>query len=174
MQGSLDHPPLVVCQHRLKLALLFMLFGGLAAALGLGAWISTFLKSAVWAYLGLSFLAPLALGSAVAAAASGWSFLHPGTITLDPVGLTYRAYWYARRHRWTDIAEFVVFAPSSRARTPGCVFVDGYAGHPIGRGVSGRHASFGHAWEKSAVDIVALLNEAKEKWGGGSAPSPST
>lgn len=170
MQGSLDHPPVVITQHRLKLALLFGLFAGLTVVLALGAWISSFLRDAVWAYLGLSFLAPLALGSAAAAAASGWSFLHPGTLTLDPEGLTYRAYWYVRRHRWSDIAEFVVFAPSSRTRTPGCVFVEGYTGHTIGRGVTGRHASFGHGWEMGAADMVEMLKAAKEAW----SPPPSS
>ncbi|MDE2500029.1 MAG: hypothetical protein KGL56_07535 [Alphaproteobacteria bacterium] len=165
MQGSLEQPPVIVTQDRLKLALLILLFAGLTVMLGLGAWISSFLRSAVWAYLGLSFLAPLALACAVAAAASGWSFLHPGSITLDPEGLTYRAYWYVRRHRWRDIAEFVVFAPSSRTRTPGCIFVEGYTGHQIGRGIAGRHASFGHGWEIGAADMVELLKAAKETWG---------
>ncbi len=156
MRDLLDHPPAVVVQDRAKLLLRFAVFAALTAATVFSTVLCNALKDEIWSLLSVSFLAPIALGCCVAMLASGWSLFRPATLSLDAQGLTYSAYWYARTYRWNEIAEFVVSAPN-RLRSPACTFVASHAGR--------RFASFGGGWEMAPEDVVALLDEAKKKWG---------
>ena len=148
--------PAAITQHRLKLALRFIVFAVLTAAAVFSIVLCTAIDDPIWPLLSITFLAPIALGSFAALLASAWSLAQPATLTLTPDGLTYAAYWYARCYRWSDIDAFFVSAPS-RLRSPACAFVEGTAGR--------RFVSFGGGWEYSPEDMVALLNEAKEQWG---------
>lgn len=154
--GTLDHPPVVVSQYRLKLALRLFVFAALTAATVISTVLCSALKDAVWVLLCVTFLAPIALGAFIAMLASAWTLFRPSTLTLDENGLTYAAYWYARFYRWSDIAAFFVSAPN-RLRSPACQFATSYRGR--------RFASFGGGWEMAPEDVVALLDEAKAKWG---------
>lgn len=154
--AALDHPPTVVTQHRLKLAVRLAAFAALTAATAVSTVLCSALKDEIWALLSVTFLAPIALGSLVATAASVWSLVKPATLTLDETGLTYAAYWYARTYRWSEIAEFFVSAPN-RLRSPACQFAETRAGR--------RFASFGGGWEMEPEEVVKLLEEAKKKWG---------
>jgi hypothetical protein len=156
MRPSLDHPPAVVLQDRAKLLLRFFVFALLTALTVISTVLCSALKEQIWALLSVSFLAPIALGSFVAMLASGWSLARPASLSLDAQGLTYSAYWYVRTYPWKEIAEFVVSAPN-RLRSPACTFVASHAGR--------RFASFGGGWEMAPEDVVALLDEAKKKWG---------
>jgi len=155
--GPLDHPPVIISQHRLKLVLRFVVFAVLTVATVISTVLCSALTEPVWALLCVTFLAPIALGAFVAMLASTWTLVKPSTLTLDERGLTYAAYWYARFYRWSDIAEFFVSAPN-RLRSPACQFTESRAGR--------RFASFGGGWELAPEDVVALLDDAKAKWGG--------
>ena len=157
MRDLLDHPPAVVVQDRAKLLLRFAVFAALTAATVFSTVLCNALKDEIWSLLSVSFLAPIALGCFVALLASGWSLFRPASLSLDAHGLTYSAYWYARTYPWNEIAEFVVSAPN-RLRSPACTFVASHAGR--------RFASFGGGWQMTPEDVVALLDEAKKKWGG--------
>ena len=153
MVGPMSAEPVIITQDRLKLALTFLVLAGLAAVLAVGAAIASYLRAELWAYLGVTFLAPLALAAAVAAAAAAWSLYRPGSLMLDEHALVYRAYWYERVYRWSEIEEFYVSTPTSRSRVPACALK------------SGRHVSFGRAWPGDAGDIVEHLNAAKASAG---------
>lgn len=152
MVGTMSTEPVTIRQDRLKLTLTFTVLAGLTAVLAAGAAIASYLRAELWAYLGVTFLAPLALAGAVAATAAAWSFYRPGSLKLDDHALIYRAYWYERVYRRSDIEEFYVSTPTSRSRVPACALK------------SGRHVSFGRAWCGDASDIVERLSAARARW----------
>jgi hypothetical protein len=135
----------VIRQSRPKLALLFVLFSAFTVVLAFMTFVSVYLPD-LWAYLGVAFFAPVGIASAIAAASSGLSLAQPGTLTADESGLCHRSFRHERRYPWADIAEFIVFAPTSRLRSPGCRLVDGVPGR--------RFVSFGRSWEKTPEEIV--------------------
>ena len=142
----------LLSQSRPKLALLFVLFTALAVVLAFMTFVSAYLPD-LWAYLGVTLFAPVALASVLAAASSGLSLAQPGTLTADANGVCHRTFRHARRYAWNDIAEFIVFAPTSRLRSPGC---------RLAEHVAGRHfVSFGRSWEKTPEEIVEVLKGEK-------------
>lgn len=146
----------VIRQSRAKLTLLFVLFSALALVLAFMTFVSVYLPD-LWSYLGVAFFAPVGIASAIAAASSGMSLAQPGTLTLDESGICHRTFRHERRYAWSDIAEFIVFAPTSRLRSPGCRLADGVAGR--------RFVSFGRSWEKTAEEIVEVMKGAKARIG---------
>jgi hypothetical protein len=145
----------VIRQSRPKLTLLLVLFTALTLVLAFITFVSAYLPD-LWSYLGVVLFAPVGIASAIAAAASGMSLAQPGTLTLDETGICHRTFRHERRYAWNDIAEFIVFAPTSRLRSPGCRLADGVAGR--------RFVSFGRSWEKTAEEIVEVLKEEKERF----------
>jgi hypothetical protein len=141
-------------QHRGKLAFTFLLFAAMTVVIGVGAWICSFLRDALWAYVGVSSLLPLALACGFVAVMSGMAWLQPATLTLSEDGVCYRTFRSERRIAWSEIAEFFVLPKEGYLRSPACFLVEGR-----------RCVSFGRAWEKSPEEIVEALKEAKEKWG---------
>lgn len=146
----------VIRQSRPKLALLFVLFSALTLVLAFMTFVSVYLPD-LWSYLGVVLFAPVGIASAIAAASSGLSLAQPGTLTADENGICHRTFRHERRYPWSDVAEFIVFAPTSRLRSPGCRLADGVAGR--------KFVSFGRSWEKTAEEIVEVMKGEKEKSG---------
>lgn len=133
-------------QSRTKLTLLTVLFAGWAVAFGFCAVISAYLDG-LWPYLSLSLLLPLALAGAFAAVMSGLSWIAPATITAGENGMVFASWRGEQRFAWDRVAEFTVFSPASRLRSPGVELKDG----------TPKFVSFGRNWEQSAEEIVAKL-----------------
>jgi hypothetical protein len=142
----------VIAQHRGKLALVFGLMAVLTAVLGFAAWLSSYLREVLWAYVGVSLFLPVAAACLVISGLSLWALLQPATLTLDESGVVYRSLWRERRIGWEAAEEFFVLPPEKRLRSPACR-------------AGGRVVSFGRSWERTPENIVALLAAAKEKWG---------
>ncbi len=148
--------PIVISQSRLKLAVLFVLFAALSVVLAFLTFTRGFIPH-VGAYPGVSRCAPGGIAPAIAAGAGGMSLWQPGTLTADDRGVVYRNWRHERRIAWNDVAEFVVFAPGSRLRSPGLQLKDNVAGR--------KFVSFGRNWEKTPEEIVEGLRQARPQSG---------
>jgi hypothetical protein len=142
----------VIRQHRGKLALVLLLMAVLTVVVGFAAWISSYLRELVWAYLGMSLFLPVAAACFVISGLSLWALLQPATLTLDESGVVYRSLWREQRIGWDAAEEFFVLSPEKRLRSPACR-------------AGGRVVSFGRCWERMPENIVAVLQAAKEKFG---------
>ena len=138
-------------QSRTKLATMTALFAAWALVFGFFA-VVTALLDGLWPYLGLSFFTPLALACIVGAASTALHLANPATLTADEDGVVFRTHRSARRIAWSEVADFIVFSPTSRLRSPGCELKDG----------ARKFVSFGRNWEKTAEEIVEALNVVKD------------
>jgi hypothetical protein len=141
-------------QSATKLALLTALFAAWTLVFGFFAVVTAFMDG-LWPYLGLSFFAPLAIAGAVAGVSSGLGLAHPATLTADEGGIVFRTYRHERRIAWSAVADFIVFSPTSRLRSPGCELKEG----------APKFVSFGRNWEKTPEEIVEALGEQRKKHG---------
>ncbi len=146
-------------QSPLKLAVLIVLLAALTIVLAFVTLISSYLPH-LWSYLSISLFVPVGIASAVAMIVNGMSLLRPGTLTIDETGVIFRNWRHERRYTWNEVEAFIVFSPQSRLRSPGCLLKSG----------TRRYVSFGRNWEKTAEEIVEMLNGAKEKFG----PAPTS
>jgi hypothetical protein len=142
----------VITQHRGKLALVFVLVAAMTVVVGFAAWLSSYLREAVWAYLGVSLFLPVAVAGIAVTGMSLWALYQPATLTLDENGVVYRSHWHEKRLAWGAVEEFFVLSPEKRLRSPGCR-------------AGGRVVSFGRSWERTPENMVAVLAAAKEKFG---------
>lgn len=139
-------------QSRTKLALVAVIFAAWTLVVGLFAVISAYLDG-LWPYLGLSLFAPLALAGAVVAIMTARSWMAPATLKADLSGFSLITWRGEQRLGWDAVESFIVFSPTSRLRSPGCVLKAG----------AKRYISFGRNWNVSAEEIVEALEEARTR-----------
>jgi hypothetical protein len=139
-------------QSRTKLAALTALFAAWALVFGFFA-VITALQGGLWPYVGLSFFTPLALACIVGAVSTALHLANPATLTADDHCVVFRTHRSERRIAWSEIADFIIFSPTSRLRSPGCELKEG----------ARKFVSFGRNWEKTAEEIVEALEEARKK-----------
>ena len=167
MRGTLERPPIVVVQTRLKLVLTTLLSAAAAAAFGWS--LSTDLVSATWVYVIMLINAIFfTLGAALSALAIIW----PASLTLDESGLTWRNLSRTVHFEWNDFAYFRLWAPRPFADVNQAAFVyaDDCPKHRIGRKLTRNIGSFGLCWELSPSELVFLLDAARTHW---SRPKPA-
>lgn len=139
-------------QSRPKLALVFALTVAAGLVLAFFAFISAYFPG-LWAYLGISSFAPLALACAVAAVKNAIALLHPAELRAGETGISFKTAQRELHFPWDAIEGIIVFSPTSRFRSPGLELKEAVNGR--------RFHSFGRNWEKSAEEIVEKLQAAK-------------
>lgn len=138
-------------QSRVKLALKLVLTGGLALALGFAGFVVMHFPG-FWAPLGLAIFVPLALAVAVSAVFTGLALANPAVISAGPNSVSVATHRGKREIAWQDIAQFCVFSPASRFRSPGL---------ELKAPVNGRRfVSFGRHWQAEPETIVNALQQA--------------
>ena len=158
MQGTLDDPPIVVQQDRLKIFLVLLFAIGMTIFSFLMLWTGT-AKSLTWAYIMSVWFVILTLIVAV------W-LLRPWRLTLDRSGLRRSTIWRATHYEWNDFSGFVTFSPSLFLRQPGGLLSKSCPKWRIGRRFAGDLVTLGSCWEMSPSEIVELLNRGLQRWGG--------
>jgi len=161
MRGTLEHPPIVVSQTRLKLVLTTLTSAAAASAFGWS--LSTDLVSETWVYAIMLVNAIFfALGAVVSALAIIW----PASLTLDESGLTWRNLSRTVHFEWNDFAYFRLWSPRPFATVNQAAFVyaDDCAKHRMGRKLTRNVGSFGLCWELKPSELVVLLEAAHSYW----------
>jgi hypothetical protein len=154
MLGTLQNPPIILAQDRVKLSLLLIAgIGFVALILTIGIARSVFLT-----YAGLVLFG---LGSMLVA----WSIVRPATIVLDQSGIAYRSRMRTVQYEWQDFAEFFIWSPRWPVKFAGFVYSETSRRDRIGRAINGGIGSFGGSWELPVSEMVDLLNQAHGRWG---------
>jgi len=169
MQGSLEHPPVVIRQSRLRLGLL----GAIAAAFTLyTAWNLMSVGTHDIVYLGFDFgrigtLAVYATGFVLCALGGGFvimAFIIPDTLTLAPEGLTWSGMTRVMRLQWEDVSFFETNHATAGRRTH-LVFYNLSDQYMIAhRNKTRDYGALGSNWELPPDRLVELLNAAKAHW----------
>ena len=161
MRGTLEQPPIVVRQTRLKLVLTTVF--GVAATLAFGWSLSTDLVNESWVYVIMVINTILfALGTFMSVLA----IIRPGTLTLDETGVTWRQFARTTHFDWKDFAYFRLWSPRPFADVNQAAFVyaDDCPKHRLGRKLTRNVGSFGVCWELSPSELVFLLDAAHTHW----------
>jgi hypothetical protein len=128
MLGSLENPPIIIRQDRLKLIVMAFACALFAVAAVLVAPSS---RNSLVAYLfsagfGLGFLLFIFMAT------------NPGTLVLEPRGLTWKTWLRTFTRSWSDFSKFVAFTPPrSFATQPGCLFAETYRFGHVGARLMG-------------------------------------
>lgn len=141
-------------QSRMKLAIALVLTGLAALVLGFFGFVTAYLPG-LWAYLGVSLFAPLALACALTAVKTAVFLSKPSSLHIDDSGVVWTNARQTRRFGWDAIAAPHIFSPMSRFRSPGVELKEAVNGR--------RFISFGRFWETSAEEIVEALEKAPSK-----------
>ena len=156
VEGSLDDPPIVLRQHRLKCVL--VCFAGLVAAS-----ISAFLVASSSA-VALHYFVPTLIG--LIGVTSGVKAIFPGMLILDADGVVWRRWFWTIEFRWSDFRRF-------RAVPDGEKQVEADISLGMRRRLGWRRflpglwgpVNLGNSWELPAACVAAVLTEARARWG---------
>jgi hypothetical protein len=99
------------------------------------------------------------------AAVTSYELAFPAEMTLEPGGVTCRTLWETQHLEWDDVEQFVVRHASENSSrelvmynlSPRYVWEHPHMRSPFG--------AFAAEWELAPLDVVKLLNSAKERWG---------
>ena len=141
-------------QSRRKLALVAVSAVVAALLLSVFTFLSTYFPG-LWAYMGASLFAPLALAAAVTAVRAAMALAHPAILTTDAQGLLHVTGGRRLYFAWSEIEAFTVFSPTARFRSPGMELKTPVNGR--------RFISFGRNWEKSAEEIVEAIRQERDR-----------
>lgn len=150
VEGTVDDPPIVIWQDRLKVSAMSLALAVLAAifyGMGSGSAARVF-----W---------PILLG--MTAALFGWMAIVRNCLILTPEGLTWRTAFHTFNYEWSDFERFVVAL--GRTKMVAGVLSESYKRrqswfwHWTGRWM------FGGFWELPQQQIVDVLNRARTHWG---------
>jgi hypothetical protein len=151
MRGSLNDPPIVIGISRIRVFIVPVIAAAIGFLLPVG--LRGSLKLSIFTAL---FFFALGLCYCV------WQLVRPGCLTLAPEGLTWGSGAKARSWRWQDFDYFQV-RPFFGMNVPACRFSSLYNG-PL-RNMAGGQGMFLGAWEIPGKDVVALLEDARVRWG---------
>ena len=150
MIGSLDNPPIVIRQSRLKIGLMALLSAVLASFLYL-LFHAGLLKGSPYPAEGL--IAVFSLGVPFLA----WLFLNPETMIVGPSGIVWSGWRKTIRYRWDDLDNFFVWYGPYLYNRVGVTFSKSYLGFL-------KEGTLGQFWELRPAKMVEILNQAKKKW----------
>ena len=153
LEGSLDDPPIVLRQDRLKLSLLCL---GLTVVGGLILLIPVRVYSA-WH---LIFLGLLGLGVVTFGAMA----VRPATLILDPHGLSWRHAFRTVEYSWSAFARFYVLSRPRRFTVVVGEFTHEGPPKPAWRRYLTGSLELGSFWELPAQRVADVLNEARARW----------
>jgi hypothetical protein len=152
MQGSFEHPPIIVGIPKAKIGATFAIAAAVAILTVLVPQVPTFVEFPAWLFVLLS-------GGALATAP---------LLIISQEGLLRRSILGKDSWAWEDFDRFEVYQmPFLGITSPGCYFSQAYIRRtqpipdpltPADKGV------IGALWEMPAPELVALLNEARERW----------
>ncbi len=149
VEGSLDDPPIVLRQDRMKLVALCLIFAVLAALM---------FCIEPWEPPIARFFLPTLLGAG--ALLFAWCAIFRATLTLDASGLVWRTGFRTVKYEWQDFTGFFVDFFNWQ-KYVGIEFSTRYKKYRPGRLNTGYLGSF---WELPAQKIVDVLNEARTRW----------
>ena len=157
MRGTVENPPIIIEQDRIKLGLSLVIAAG-GTLLSAGRLWAGAGKSEHLEYFLVFLFGALSLYLI-------YALFRPGRLILAPAGLTWHTGIRTFRYSWDDFASFVIYKPRIFSRQPGYVSADGSQANKILQGFMGGTDSFGPCWKESTREIVDLLNEARARWG---------
>lgn len=153
VEGSLDDPPIVLRQDRLKLSLMclaFLVVGGLLLLVPVRTY-------SAWHLIFLGFLGLGAVMSALMA-------ISPTTLILDPRGLVWRTAFRTFDHPWSDFAGFRVSPRRGLWTVVKVELSDAFRAKSRWRFLLKGGVELGSFWELPPQRIVDVLNEARARW----------
>lgn len=153
VEGSLDDPPIVLRQDRLKLSLLCL---GLTVVGGLVLLIPV----RVYTPWHLIFLGFLGLGIVTFGAMA----VRPATLILDPHGLIWRQTFRTFAYPWSAFARFRALSRPRRSTVVVGEFRHEGPPKPAWRRFLTGNAEFGSFWELPPQRVADVLNEARVRW----------
>jgi hypothetical protein len=157
MQGSLDAPPIIIRQSRLKLGLTVLTEAALTAFC---YWLFE-----IATHDGTVMGGVILIGLALLTIFQAWTFLNPGSLEIGPDGVLLRTGLKIARYDWADFDGFVVvYGRSIFSRYPSAVFSKD-CDKQSALGALWGGASMGSQWELGATEIVNLLDKGLAKWG---------
>ena len=152
-EGTLDDPPIVLRQDRVKLSLIALCFMLLATFVcstgsplhnnGTLFWTSFF---------------------GVVTGCFGWKAVMPGTLALDPAGIVWRTSFRKVKYEWNEFSDFRTYSIKGLINPVLGDFSGNRKSHRIWRNITGGPASFGAFWELPAQTIVDVLKKARSHW----------
>ncbi|MDO8976839.1 hypothetical protein [Reyranella sp.] len=153
VEGSLDDPPIVLRQDRLKLSLICL---GLTVVGGLILLIPVRVYSA-WHLIFLGFLGlGIVTGGAMA--------VRPATLILDPHGLIWRPTFRTFEYPWSAFARFYVLSRPRRFTVVVGEFTHEGPPKPAWRRRLTGRLELGSLWELPPQRVADVLNEARSRW----------
>jgi len=153
VEGSLDDPPIVLRQDRLKLSLMFLACAAVTGLLLLPPWG----PNSTGRLVALGFFG-------LCSAISGLMAARPSLLILGPDGLTWRAMWRTFEYPWSAFARFYVF--SRKGWLHGVAAELAHEGPPKAawrRFLTGS-LDLGSFWELPPQRVADVLNEARARW----------
>lgn len=156
MEGSLDDPPIVLRQRRLKQV-------GTCLAGLVAASISAYLVASTSA-AALHYFVPILVG--LVGVTSGVNAIFPDMLIIDANGVVWRRWFWTVEFQWTDFRRFRAspegekqveadISLGMRRRLGWRRFLPGLRG-PVNLGIG---------WELPAARVAELLAEARARWG---------
>lgn len=153
VEGSLDDPPIVLRQDRLKLSLMFLACAAVVGLLLLPPWSANSTgRLAALAFFGLC------------SAISGLMAVRPSLLILEPDALTWRAMWRTFEYPWNAFARFYVLSGPRRFTVVVGEFAHKGPPKPAWRRFLTGSVELGSLWELPPQRVADVLNEARARW----------
>ena len=153
VEGSLDDPPIVLRQDRLKLSLLCLGFTLVGALILL-------IPVLVYTPWHLIFLGFLGLGIVMFGAMA----VRPATLILDPHGLIWRQTFRTFEYPWSAFARFYLLSRPRRFTVVAGEFAHQGPPKPAWRRFLTGSLELGSFWELPPQRVADVLNEARARW----------
>jgi hypothetical protein len=153
MQGSLDSPPIVIRASRF-FRLLACLFAGRLTA-------SLFRQSRQASFDHHFFLIAFCCGTFYFAL----QLFRPAILRLSHDGVTWKVQFGEKHWSWVEISNFRVQGFGAIGCDLASADSDFKWLRPFNKAVSGNSGALGFGWEGGGEAVVALLTEARQRWG---------
>ena len=153
VEGSVDDPPIVMRQDRMKLIAGCLAFGSLLAFI----LIVPEVRYSTGTIVGLSFLGCLTL-------VFGTMATFPTTLVLDPEVLELRVLFRTTRFGWGDFSHFYVDRIRGLIVVVSADMSETFSQKSGWLRLFSRKVNLGSFWELPAARVVEVLNEARHRW----------
>lgn len=153
VEGSLDDPPIVLRQDRLKLSLMclsFAVVGGLILLIPVTVYTPWHLI-----FLGILGLCIVTFGAMV---------VRPATLILDPHGLIWRQTFRTFEYPWSAFTRFYVLSRRRQLTAVVGEFTHEGPPKPAWRRFLTGSLELGSLWELPPQRVADVLNEARARW----------
>jgi hypothetical protein len=153
VEGSLDDPPIVLRQDRLKLSLMFLALAAVTGLLLLPPWG----PNSTGRLVALGFLG-------LCSTISGLMTVRPTLLILEPDGLTLRLMWRTFEYPWSAFTRFYVLSRPRRSTVVVGEFTHEGPPKPAWRRRLIGRLELGSFWELPPQRVTDVLNEARSRW----------